>query len=94
MKAKEENVKIAKCISGSPKLKTYVDELMSSDNNLTCALESTEIKEIVDEIKSSNVLDSNDLFYKYKQKETDLNILIMSINQRLKSISSKDGCLK
>jgi hypothetical protein len=40
------------------------DELMSSDNNLTCALESTEIKEIVDEIKSSNVLDSNDLFYK------------------------------
>ena len=34
----------------------------------------------------------NSLFRKYKEKETDLNIIILSINQRLKEISKKDKC--
>ena len=34
----------------------------------------------------------NNLFRKYKEKETDLNIIILSINQRLKEIAKKDKC--
>ena len=36
---------------------------------------------------------NNELFREYKVKETDLNILIMEINSKLKGISNKDGCL-
>ena len=32
----------------------------------------------------------NDLFKEYKDKETDVNLLIMQINQKLKQISNKD----
>lgn len=35
---------------------------------------------------------SNDLFQEYKLKETDLNIMIMSINQKLKAISKERSC--
>lgn len=35
---------------------------------------------------------SNKLFQEYKEKETDLNILIMEINRRLKVINSKGKC--
>lgn len=34
----------------------------------------------------------NDLFRKYKEKETDLNILILKINSELKQITKKDKC--
>jgi cell fate (sporulation/competence/biofilm development) regulator YlbF (YheA/YmcA/DUF963 family) len=37
---------------------------------------------------------SNDFFRKYKEKETDINILIMSINQKLKKISNERSCNK
>ena len=36
----------------------------------------------------------NDLFREYKSKETDLNILIMSINQKLKTINNERRCSK
>lgn len=36
---------------------------------------------------------NNKLFREYKVKETDLNILILEINSKLKEISNKDGCL-
>lgn len=32
---------------------------------------------------------ANDLFSRYKEKETDINILIMHINQKLKEINSE-----
>lgn len=32
------------------------------------------------------------LFQKYKEKETDINILILEINQKLKIITKKDKC--
>lgn len=35
---------------------------------------------------------SNSLFQRYKEKETDLNILILRINKELKKINSKDKC--
>ena len=34
----------------------------------------------------------NELFRKYKEKETDLNILILKINSELKQITKKDKC--
>lgn len=34
----------------------------------------------------------NELFQKYKQQETELNILILEINQELKKITKKDKC--
>lgn len=41
----------------------------------------------------SKILD-NCLFREYKLKETDLNILIMSINQKLKAINNERRCSK
>ena len=35
----------------------------------------------------------NKLFQEYKVKETDLNILILEINKKLKEISKKGECL-
>lgn len=35
---------------------------------------------------------NNELFRKYKEKETDLNILILKINKELKQITKKDKC--
>ncbi len=35
---------------------------------------------------------SNDLFQKYKHQETELNLLILEINQELKKITKKDKC--
>ena len=35
---------------------------------------------------------NNELFRKYKEKETDLNILILKINSELKQITKKDKC--
>lgn len=34
----------------------------------------------------------NKLFREYKEKETDLNILILEINQELKKITKKGNC--
>ena len=35
---------------------------------------------------------NNELFRKYKEKETDWNILILKINKELKQITKKDKC--
>ena len=76
---------------------TLVSEIKELNKEL---LKDQELMKLLEEYKYNKSdslkekIISNDLFYKYKEKETDLNILIMSINQRLKSISSKDGCLK
>lgn len=35
----------------------------------------------------------NSLFREYKEKETELNILILELNKRLKEITKKDKCL-
>ena len=38
------------------------------------------------------IIMNNPLFQEYKDKETDLNILILKINKELKKINSKDKC--
>lgn len=35
---------------------------------------------------------NNELFRKYKHQETELNLLILEINQELKKITKKDKC--
>ena len=37
-------------------------------------------------------IESNKLFQEYKEKETNLNILILKINERLKEITKKGSC--
>lgn len=39
-----------------------------------------------------NQVYNNELYRKYKESETDLNLLILSINQKLKEISNKRSC--
>jgi len=41
-----------------------------------------------------NKIISNDLFRKYKHKETEVNLLIMGINQELGKISGRGMCQK
>ena len=58
-------------------------------------------KELLDLIKRYNetydegikeMIINNKLFSEYKHKETELNILILEINSRLKEINSKGKC--
>ena len=35
----------------------------------------------------------NSLYQKYKERETDINILIFEINRKLKTITNKKGCI-
>lgn len=35
----------------------------------------------------------NHLYQKYKERETDINILIFEINRKLKTITNKKGCI-
>lgn len=44
-----------------------------------------------DENLKRSIID-NKLFKEYKLNETDINLLIMDINSRLKSINGKKGC--
>ena len=62
-----------------------------------------EDKELIKDIENYNItrddkllkkISNNTLFSDYKRCETDLNLLIMKINNKLKSISKKDGCFK
>ena len=36
---------------------------------------------------------NNKLYQKYKESETDINILIMSINTKLKDINNRSNCI-
>ena len=40
--------------------------------------------------ENKNKIIRNELFQKYKDKETDVNLLIMEMNSKLKQISNKD----
>ena len=44
-----------------------------------------------DENLKRSIID-NKIFKEYKLNETDINLLIMDINSRLKSINGKKGC--
>ena len=64
-------------------IKKYNDKIMK-DEKLLKLLEK--YQETKDE-KTKEEIMSNKLFQEYKLKESDLNIMIMSINQKLKAIN-------
>lgn len=55
-----------------------------------------ELKNLIERYKEDKSLlkeiENNKLFQKYKEKETDLNILILKINKRLQEITNKGNC--
>ena len=65
------------------------NERVMNDKSLLKLLE--EYNKTQDE-KIKRKIISNDLFQEYKLKETDLNIMIMFINQKLKTISKERSC--
>ena len=60
--------------------------------------EDRELNELVMKYQNDKSLlkeiENNKLFQEYKEKETDLNILILKINERLKEITKKESCQK
>jgi cell fate (sporulation/competence/biofilm development) regulator YlbF (YheA/YmcA/DUF963 family) len=64
---------------------------ISKDEEL---LESIKEYNLTNDEKLKSKILSNELFNKYKDNEIELNILIMKINQELKRISIKKGCIK
>ena len=71
-------------------IKKYNDKVMK-DEKLLKLLEK--YQETKDE-KTKEEIMSKKLFQEYKLKESDLNIMIMSINQKLKAISKERSCNK
>lgn len=62
---------------------------ISKDKELSDLIHTYQINH--DENLKRRILD-NKLFKEYKVNETDINLLIMDINSRLKSINGKKGC--
>ncbi len=58
--------------------------------------EDQELKDLINKYQTDKSLlkeiENNKLFQEYKEKETDLNILILKINERLKEITKKESC--
>lgn len=71
-------------------VKKYNDKVMSDESLLKLLEEYNNTKD--EKVKEKII--SNELFREYKLKETDLNIMIMSINQKLKTISKERSCNK
>ena len=67
-----------------------MNELINLVDDLKKDLDNTkEVKELL-ELKEEIL--SNELFNKFKDKEINLNILIMSINKELKKIKGDKNC--
>ena len=62
---------------------------IENDKELSMLLEEYSLKP--SETIKTKILES-DLFQEYKIKETELNLFIMEMNQRLKKITEKGGC--
>ena len=58
--------------------------------------EDQELKDLINKYQTDKSLlkeiENNKLFQEYKEKETDLNILNLKINERLKEITKKESC--
>jgi cell fate (sporulation/competence/biofilm development) regulator YlbF (YheA/YmcA/DUF963 family) len=84
-------------------LKRSLDKTEEVKNIKKLNKEISKDKELLNSIKEYNLTHdesikrkilSSELFNRYKDNEIELNILIMKINQELKKISVKKGCLK
>ena len=66
-----------------------IEDKVYNDKELMSLLDKYKINPN-DKLKTEII--SNSLFQEYKIKETDLNIFIMEINKRLKTINEKGLC--
>lgn len=76
---------------------TEVQELVRLNNEILKDKELlAKIKEyqITQDEKLKKDIIKHPLFLKYKEKETDLNVLILKINQELKKLKDKGSCQK
>ena len=84
-------------------LKKSIDKTTEVQDLLRLNKEILKDKELLSKIKEYQVTQEerkkkeiikHPLFLKYKEKETDLNILILKINQELKKLKDKGSCQK
>ena len=66
-----------------------LNKRIKNDKELTKLIEK--YKESGDENLKQQIID-NELFKEYKELEIDINLLIMEINSKLKSINNKGKC--
>ena len=84
-------------------LKRSLDESQEVQDLLRLNKEIMKDKDLLSKIKEYQInpkeslkqeIIKNPLFLKYKEKETDLNVLILMINQELKKLKDKGSCNK
>lgn len=83
--------KLKECLNETEciiEIKRLLNEI-NNDQELIKTIE--EYNKTEDERLRDKIL-NNKLFREYKHQEAELNILILQINQRLKSITKKDKC--
>ena len=68
-----------------------LNSMIRNDSNLMKLLDEYKYNKS-DDLKEKII--SNDLFSKYKDKECEVNLLIMGINQKLSSINNRRSCIK
>lgn len=68
-----------------------LNSMIRNDSNLMKLLDEYKYNKS-DDLKEKII--SNDLFSKYKDKECEVNLLIMEINQKLSSINNRRSCIK
>ena len=86
---KVENLKEALNDTKQVKEIKDINKLIMNDKELLELIKK--YKETQDENIKIQIL-NNELFKNYKDKETELNILILEINSKLKEISNKGKC--
>ena len=84
-------------------LKRSLDESQEVQDLLRLNKEIMKDKDLLSKIKEYQInpkeslkqeIIKKPLFLKYKEKETDLNVLILMINQELKKLKDKGSCHK
>lgn len=84
-------------------LKRSLDESQEVQDLLRLNKEIMQDKDLLSKIKEYQInpqeslkqeIIKHPLFLKYKEKETDLNVLILMINQELKKLKDKGSCNK
>lgn len=88
---KTENLK--KAIDQTDVIKSYKKARKKVENDNDLMNDIKNYHEENSEKKKETILKNHD-FRDYKQKESDVNILILEINQELKKINNKGKCIK
>ena len=74
---------------------SQVKRIRQLNKIISCDIELRELIDNYNYNKTDNLkrrIIDNNLFKEYKDNETDINLLIMDINSRLKSINGNKGC--